>query len=185
MKLGVKVVFYAGTIGSFFIILNPNLNPFLYFGDQSASVRANAIMIVADSIQYYWLRGAGISFGIENYRPLTGITYFFPSDIGLIGIFYTYGIFGFLLYVGLCKLGMDADTIIERLGYSSNVAVACAISGMIFAIYSLQSPQYNGGSSGSIFAMMLLALFIYSRERDAVVRRADRTGGARWRATVR
>lgn len=178
LKMAVKIVFYAGAIGSFFIILNPDLNPFLYFGDQSASIRANSILIVSDSIQYYWLQGAGISFGVENYRPLTGITYFFPGDIGLIGIFYTYGIFGFLLYVGLCRLGMDADTTIQRLGYSANVAVACAISGMIFAIYSLQSPQYNGGSSGSIFAMMMLALFIYGRERDAAVRRADRTGGA-------
>lgn len=178
LKLPVKVVFYICVIGSIMAILDPGFNPFVYFSDQSAFVRANSLGIVSDSKEYYWLFGAGISFGIENYRPLTGITYFFPSDIGMVGIFYTYGVFGFMLYVYMCKLGLDVDRTIGELGYSVSIGRACAMSGMIFAIYSVQSPQYNGGSSGSIFAMMLLALYIYKGQCKAAVRRAARASSS-------
>jgi hypothetical protein len=163
LKKVAMVVFYLGVVGSLLIISDPSLNPFLYFGDQSASVRTNSIQIVSDSIQYYWSQGAGISFGVENYKPLTGITYFFPGDIGLIGILYTYGIAGFGLYILLCHLGINANRTLIRAGYNEKLGDICLLSGVIIAIYSLQSPQYNGGSSGSIFASMLVALFIYSR----------------------
>lgn len=165
LKPVAKIVFYVGAIGSLFIIMNPRINPFLYFDEVSASVRVKSIFIVSDTIKYYWLQGAGIAFGAESYKPLTGITTFFPVDTGLIGIFYSYGIFGLLLYLGLCHLGLNSNEIVLNSGYNQILGDVCLLSGVIFAIYSIQSPQYNGGSSGSIFASMLIALFIYSKRR--------------------
>ena len=165
------IVFVAGSAFSVMLIVDPSLNPFLYFGDQSASVRTNSIDIVSQSIQYYWLTGAGISFGVENYKPLTGITYFFPGDIGMIGILYTYGIAGFLLYTWLCYLGCVSYEMVSDAVGDYAVATGVALSCIVYALYSLQSPQYNGGSSGSIFAMMLVALVLHLRRETPTRRR--------------
>ncbi|MFC3309127.1 O-antigen ligase family protein [Blastomonas aquatica] len=165
------IVFAAGLAFSLMLIIDPDLNPFLYFGDQSASVRTNSIDIVSQSIQYYWLTGAGISFGVENYKPLTGITYFFPGDIGLIGIFYTYGVLGLLLYSWLCYLGcMSYRMVCDAIG-DYTIATAVALTCIVYALYSLQSPQYNGGSSGSVFAMMLIALVLHLRRERSFRKR--------------
>ncbi|MDM7966163.1 hypothetical protein [Blastomonas fulva] len=164
------LAYLAGTLFSILLLIDPSLNPFLYFGDQSASIRVNSVDIASQSMQYYWLTGAGISFGVENYRPLTGITYFFPGDIGMMGIFYMYGVAGLMIYMFISYLGCHSYWPVLKLGYSAVLAEAVTLTAIVLALYSLQAPQYNGGSSGSIFAMMLIALALQPRQAQAIPR---------------
>lgn len=157
------LTYLAGTLFSIVLLIDPSFNPFLYFGDQSASIRVNSVEMASQSMQYYWLTGAGISFGVENYRPLTGITYFFPGDIGMMGVFYMYGVAGLIIYMFICYLGCHAYWPVVKRGYSPILGEAVALTGIVLAIYSLQAPQYNGGSSASIFAMLLLALTLQTQ----------------------
>jgi hypothetical protein len=156
------LAFVAGTIFSVALMYWPEFNPFIRFYDQSALVRINSISIASTSMSDFWLFGAGIAFGEDGYKPLSGITYFFPSDIGMIGHLYVYGVFGLALYCLVCYYGCRSFYYAARLGYSAILAEALALTGIVFALYSLQSPQYNGGSSGSVFAMMYGALALSS-----------------------
>ncbi|WP_146215307.1 hypothetical protein [Blastomonas natatoria] len=165
-------VFMVGVIASLIILIEPNWNPYLYFGDQSASVRTNSIDIASQRVWEYLGTGAGISFGIEGYRPISGITYFYPVDIGLIGILFMYGILGFLVYILICFLGCTSYKRIVSLGYTSDMASAVVLTAIILSAYSLQTPIYNGGSSGVLFATMFFAIALaYSATYRAMNRR--------------
>ncbi|MFN3819232.1 O-antigen ligase family protein [Blastomonas sp.] len=172
-KLGF-LAFMTGIVLSMMIIINPELNPFLYFGDQSASVRTNSIDIASQKIGDFLITGAGISFGIENYKPISGITYFFPGDIGMIGIFFVYGLPGLLLYILICYLGCTSYARIVAKGYSSDIATSVMLTAVILSLYSLQAPMFNGGSSGVLFATMFIALAL---DKTAIGRASQRRAG--------
>lgn len=160
------ILFSIGAALSIFILIYPDYNPFLYLADSSAAIRANSINIASDFFNYYWLWGAGLSFGIDGYAPLTGIFYFFPGDIGLMGILFSYGILGFFGYLLITYLGCLSY---DRVGIATDskvIAEAVTLTASVIAIYSLLSPQYDGGSSGSILAMFLIALRLH-RAPDA------------------
>jgi hypothetical protein len=151
-------VFLIGAIASLIVMIEPNWNPYLYFGDQSASVRTNSIDIASHRVWEYLGTGAGISFGIEGYKPISGITYFFPVDIGLIGILFMYGVLGFIVYILICFLGCTSYKRIVFLGYQKDIGSAVTLTATILSAYSLQTPIFNGGSSGVLFATMFFAI---------------------------
>ncbi|MEI9928754.1 MAG: hypothetical protein WDN44_15080 [Sphingomonas sp.] len=74
--------FVVGTVVSFALLRWPDLNPFYYFSDQSASARVASIDIARWSMSDYWLTGAGISFGEDGYKPLTGTKFSTPATSG-------------------------------------------------------------------------------------------------------
>lgn len=177
------ILYTAGAMLSVVILTDPTLNPFLYFSDSSAEIRANSINIASDFFGYYWLLGAGLSFGIDGYSPLTGIFYFFPGDIGLMGILFSYGVVGFVGYSLLVYFGcFSYRRVVAALG-SNVIAEAITLTGSVIAMYSLLSPQYDGGSSGSILAMFLIALRLYRPARQkAPDRAAPRTPTQVWQS---
>jgi len=171
-------VFLAIFAYSLALAFYPEINPFTYFSDTSAVVRINSIHIVANSMRYYWLHGAGIAFGVDGYLPLSGITYFFPGDIGILGILYIYGIPGAFAYLAICYLACTADPRMASRGYSPILTHAVTVTGVILTFYSFQSAQFNGGASGAIFASLFVALAVTPRasERNAglpVIGRVD------------
>lgn len=161
-KLGrYTLVFMAATIAfSMSLIAYPDLNPFILATDTSGLVRVFSLYVASDLMHDYWITGAGISFGIEGYMPITNKTYFFPGDIGFVGILFEYGVFGLAFYSFLVFLACTTYRRAIARGCPRDLASALALTGITFSIYSLQSPQFDCGASPSILAMVFLALAV-------------------------
>ena len=63
------------------------------------SIRAKAFSLAFEHIPHHFLLGAGedSAYG-DSYQDLVA-RYFYPSDLGLIGTFYKYGLVGTILYL--------------------------------------------------------------------------------------
>ena len=63
------------------------------------NIRAKAFALAFEHIPQHFLLGAGedSAYG-SSYQDLVG-SYFYPSDLGLVGTFYKYGLLGTLLYL--------------------------------------------------------------------------------------
>lgn len=179
---GSFAIYLVGAIGSVLILLQPDLNPFSYTTDYSAQVRENTVNIASNLIRYYWVFGSGLSFGIEGYAPLAGVYYFFPGDIGLMGILFSYGIFGLLGYSFIVYLGCFSYKKLLVSFNSAVIAESVTVTASIIAVYSLLSPQYDGGSSGSILAMLLIALKIHRPQQT--MQRSHHRDTSRYGAAV-
>lgn len=164
-KLGrYTLIFMAISISlSLSLIYFPDLNPFIFATDNSGLVRVLSLYIASDLMSDYWITGAGISFGIEGYMPITNKTYFFPGDIGFVGLLFEYGVFGFAFYCLLVYVACTAYGRAIARGCPRDLATGLALTGITFSIYSLQSPQFDCGASPSILAMVFLALAVDRR----------------------
>jgi hypothetical protein len=164
--------FLAGTAFSVFLIFRPEYNPFYIAIDTSGLTRVLSVNIAADLMQYYWVMGAGIGYGIEAYLPITGSRYFYPSDIGMIGILFSYGIAGFVLYIVLTYLSCNIFRPVVQRGYPLVTAEALMLSASVFALYSLQAPHFDSNAPASVLAMIAAAFALTAN-------RAKRPGGPR------
>ncbi|MEI9851645.1 MAG: hypothetical protein WDN24_13265 [Sphingomonas sp.] len=162
-----------GVLLSIMIMFRPELNPFRQFDESSAYVRVMALEYVRSVIDHYWITGAGISFGEAAYSPLTGNRYFYPSDIGMVGILYIYGIAGLLFYILLSLTGCFSYHPLRKLGYRPLVGEVMSLTGVILATYSLQAPLYNG-QSGDLLAALYGAIALRAYRVDFGI-----AGGAR------
>lgn len=69
------------------------------------SIRGKAFALAFEQIPQHFFLGAGedSAYG-DSYQDLVA-PYFYPSDLGLVGTFYKYGLLGTLLYLGMhCKI---------------------------------------------------------------------------------
>ena len=66
---------------------------------EGGGIRVKAFMLAFEHIPQHFLFGAGedSAYG-ESYQDLVA-PYFYPSDLGLVGTFYKYGLTGTLLYL--------------------------------------------------------------------------------------
>lgn len=70
-----------------------------FLGADGGSIRAKAFSLAFEHIPQHFLLGAGedSAYG-DSYQDLVA-KYFFPSDLGLVGTFYKYGLIGTILYL--------------------------------------------------------------------------------------
>ncbi|MEI9928753.1 MAG: hypothetical protein WDN44_15075 [Sphingomonas sp.] len=76
----------------------------------------------------------------------------------MIGTLYSYGVLGVALYAVICWAACRSNRFVSQLGYDRMLAESVGLTGIVLALYSLQAPLFNGGSSGSPFATMFGAL---------------------------
>ncbi|MGQ2944297.1 MAG: hypothetical protein ACT6Q7_19810 [Blastomonas fulva] len=156
-------VYVVGTAFSLFLIFYPDYNPYYLTTDTSGNIRVFSVYLASDLINEFWLFGAGIAYGIEAYVPISGSKYFYPSDIGMIGILFAYGVLGFSAYFVLTYLSCTIYRPMVQLGLSRTHAEASALTGAIFALYSLQAAHFNSNESAYVLAMIALALKVSNR----------------------
>jgi hypothetical protein len=72
---------------------------------EGGNIRARAFALAFEHIPRHFLLGAGEDSAYkESYQDLVA-PYFFPSDLGLVGTFYKYGLLGTLLYLSMhCRI---------------------------------------------------------------------------------
>jgi hypothetical protein len=70
-----------------------------FLGAEGGGIRARAFMAAFEYLEAHWLFGAGedSAYG-DSYQDIVA-PYFFPSDIGLVGTAFKYGIIGLILYL--------------------------------------------------------------------------------------
>lgn len=76
-----------------------------FLGADGGSIRAQAFSLAFEHIPQHFFLGAGedSAYG-DSYQYLVA-RYFYPSDLGLVGTFYKYGLVGTLLYLAMhCKI---------------------------------------------------------------------------------
>lgn len=160
------------------VVAHSSLNPFVGFeDDQSALARRQGVEIVHRLIGRFWFTGAGMASGTDAYEPLTGVRYFFPSDLGLIGQYFSFGILGLLVYTGQAFGACFSSSSLAQLGVQRRYAVGMGLTGVILVIYSMLSPTFGGGN-GTTLGAFFLALLPYSPLVGFWRRRRARSVGA-------
>jgi hypothetical protein len=149
--LSVFLLVYAVTAGF------GEYNPFDVFErTQSAFVRQLSVQVVQRLIPQYWLLGAGVPWGGSGYVYLTSSVWFYTSDIGVIGILFSYGIVGLCLYIILCVMAVAVKPSRFLAGNEELDRAWVSLCGT-FVLYSFQGPLFVGGSGG-IFASLAMAM---------------------------
>ena len=99
-------VFSLYLVAVLMIVFFHDFNPFSFIADNStvyqdlsAWARWRSTEIAIDLLDSHWLLGIGIPSGPAAYQPLTYVNFFYPQDLGLLGIFTSYGVGGFLGYI--------------------------------------------------------------------------------------
>jgi hypothetical protein len=150
-------VFVAGLTASIYVAVTPGVNPFS--GDRynlSAWARSEEIIIAQRLIpEHAWL-GIGIPNGIRAYAPISDVSFFYPSDIGLVGVLVSYGIPGLMLYFaiicGACFATAKLTDIVEP-----RFAYAFGLTGAILTLYSVLAAVFTATAWGSLFLSLLVA----------------------------
>ncbi len=96
-RLGLLVIFSPLLLLSLPAVASYAMDTFLMA--EGGSIRARAYLAGIDYIGTHWLLGAGedSAYG-QSYQDIVA-PYFFPSDIGLVGTAFKYGIVGLVLYL--------------------------------------------------------------------------------------
>lgn len=172
------IVFLVGAAGSLAIAFSPGMNPMEAFhGDQSGDARALSISIVQSMVPSIWTIGSGIASGLDGYFPLTRSYVFQPSDVGMLGILFMFGIGGFAFYVGLAVAACRSWRVMPRFGIEPAMAEGLGLTGAVTVVYSLLAATFAGGS-GAMFAALFLAFA--TMQADIGLERYSRRQGSRY-----
>jgi len=170
------LIFFVGLLFVGYVISAHNFNPFNGFvneasshGDVSAWARWKDVDIANKLIPDHWLFGVGISNGIDAYRPVSGVPYFYPQDIGLLGVFIMFGIFGFSYYVFICFCACFSYQKLQVQDFS--IKAGLGLAGAVMTVFSHLAPVFTANAMP--FAAMYLALFAWRPRRLGNFRRSD------------
>lgn len=159
------LVLYAGSLtASMYVAFVPGENPFSSDkSNLSEWARSQSIEIAKNLIKEHLWTGIGIPNGPLGYEPITSVNYFFPADIGLVGVLVTFGVFGILLYtaeaIAACLMPTRLQGWVER-----KYTIGLGLSGAVMTIYSALAPVFAGGS-GTFWGVFFLALFFVPKYR--------------------
>jgi hypothetical protein len=135
--------------------------------DASANARIVETLIALPYIEKHWLAGNG---DISNqwqggYMGVLG-GYFFPSDIGLIGVVYMYGVLGTLFFSIQFIFALKfARTMISNVDPFLNAIIAFLI---YFAIHSTVNGRFVHMAEISFFMVAILSVASMSYRRSKV-----------------
>ncbi|MBB3955515.1 hypothetical protein [Novosphingobium sediminicola] len=156
-------IFLIGFLTTCFMIITHSFNPFdsfvnenTRFGDVSAWARWKDIALTNALIPDHWVFGLGLPNGVEGYGPITHVNYFYTQDIGILGVFMTFGVFGLLLYGFICFAACFGS---DKLQIDPIMKIGLNLTGAVLAVYSLLAPVFTG--SAIPFAALFMALVFW------------------------
>ncbi|WP_404480183.1 O-antigen ligase family protein [Novosphingobium sp. BL-52-GroH] len=166
-------IFSIGFIFTTYVVAVHSYNPFNGFvtdlsskADVSAWARWKDIDLANRLIPEHWLFGLGIPNGPKAYEPITHVGFFYPQDIGLLGVFMMFGVFGFLFY-GVIAYAACFSHVRLRVNNAS-LKIGLGLAGAVMVVYSLLAPVFIGNAIP--FAALFLALMFWAPGRGVKIK---------------
>ena len=154
IRIGLAVVFVAITISIVWGVWLPGANFFeLFASDDSGAARMISYGIVSELVDKHWFFGVGIAPNRDWTNLIIGSPYLYWQDLGPLGIWYTFGLFGLVLYVfqaTRCLLGMSRLS-----GWTDPQIQTVSLLGLLAGLSSLLSPGIWTGEMALVLGMVL------------------------------
>ncbi|WP_156796117.1 hypothetical protein [Brevundimonas subvibrioides] len=153
---GALAAFGVIMVVSMLVAFNPDfdlLSPIAR--DTSERVRAQSFDIAQAKIGDFWLFGAGVPSGGAGYVAMTSSRTFYPSDIGLVGVVFVYGVGGVIFYCLTTIAGLIAMDRFDRTPFVGPVGQALTLTASAMAVWSVFAPSYVGATSGALGALFV------------------------------
>ncbi|NNM71277.1 hypothetical protein [Enterovirga aerilata] len=139
-------------------ILDPSFNPFSALSaDSSGTARAIEFEVAQDFLRESPLLGVGLAPTPYEVGFATGNYFFAASDLGLVGVWWDFGLLGMLLFVTGALIACSWNSLL-----GPRYAWPFFLSGCLIAAYGCISPTlfYPGGAT--VFAL-ILGLWLYKQ----------------------
>jgi len=125
--------------------------------DPSANARISESKIALPYVRRHWVLGNGT---ISNkwkggYKSLLG--YFYPSDIGLLGVLYLYGVLGLLIFAYQFRFALRYSKLLSNIrGRYINLTSAVKGFLLFYAVSSLVTGQFVGSVEQGLIMIAIL-----------------------------
>ncbi len=130
------------------------LNPFsIAAGDDSGAIRARAYEIISRLVSQHFILGVGIAPNSAAQTEMIGLPSVFPADLGTLGVWFTFGLIGLIVYiveVVLVMIGPARQPDLSPIHHKVLV-----LSGVTAGLGSWMSPDIWGGATGLIAAITM------------------------------
>ncbi len=150
-----------------------------FMSAHGAEVRLASFRMALDEFSHNWILGWGQSSGFtKTYQDLFGPK-FFPSDLGIIGILFKYGIIGGAIYVGSCfalvSIALRAHwSVLRMVGHPEPLIQALVVFTTVMAINMILWPGLAYGQ-GLTMASIVVGLGASIRRLQCGLGGATRT----------
>ncbi|MBR0737660.1 O-antigen ligase family protein [Bradyrhizobium liaoningense] len=147
-------VLYLATLTYLYGFLDPKWNPFdIFSSDSSGGARAEEYDVARLLLHSNWLYGVGIPPTTVDLGYVTGNEFFAASDLGTLGIWFDWGLVGFVLFFVGCHIITR-----EALG-ARQFRRALFLTGAFIVAYSVLAPL-PFYPSGAIYFASLLGMWL-------------------------
>lgn len=132
----------------------PSWNPFGAFADDSSgAARARAYRVITRIITDHFVTGIGIAPSAKAQQAFIGEPGVFWSDLGVIGIWYTFGLAGLAVY---CVQAMIVVVGVERPQFVSRPEQETLfLSGMVVGLTAWLTPDIWAGANGVLLSITM------------------------------
>lgn len=143
--------------------------PYDLFGgnDSSATIRSLSYEATKYFARDYWLFGVGLASSRDDTINLMATTTFYFSDIGAVGVFYTGGVIGLIIFVIISAISAFSGFFLEAIGFERADADGLALAGCACTFLGVIAPDLWSGSSTVLSALFIAAFYIYLKTRPA------------------
>ena len=168
-RVGV-LCFLAFFVASLVLIVGLNdhaFRPFDMFGsnDSSATIRSLSYEATKYFVRDYWLFGVGLASSRDDTINLMATTTFFFSDIGAVGVFYTGGVVGLIIFMMISAISAFSGFFLQALGFERADADGLALAGCACTSLGIIAPDLWSGSSTVLSAIFIAAFYVYLKNR--------------------
>lgn len=138
--------------------------------DASAFVRSLSYDATKAFIRDYWLFGVGLASSQDDTINLMATTTFYFSDIGTVGVFYTSGLVGLILFIAISAISALSGYFLQAVGFDRADADGLALTGCACTLLGIIAPDLWSGSSTVLSALFIGAFYLHRKSRSRPAR---------------
>jgi len=116
-------------------------------------------------VRDYWLFGVGLASSRDDTINLMATTTFFFSDIGAVGVFYTGGVVGLIMFMIISAISALSGFFLQAIGFERADADGLALAGCACTFLGIIAPDLWSGSSTVLSAIFIAAYYVYLKNR--------------------
>ncbi|HWU81594.1 MAG TPA: O-antigen ligase family protein [Caulobacter sp.] len=170
-RVGV-LCFLAFFVASLVLIVGLNdhtFRPYDLFGsnDSSATIRSLSYDATKYFVRDYWLFGVGLASSRDDTINLMATTTFFFSDIGAVGVFYTGGVVGLIIFMVISAISAFSGFFLQAIGFARADADGLTLAGCACTCLGIIAPDLWSGSSTVLSAISIAAYYVFLKNRPA------------------